>query len=72
MGIRPARRQKIIALLEATADKQRTIYTDTESDSHNIKLTVAVRNLATCEMPIQKVKNDPWRLLELIERQLVS
>src|SRR3989338_2754650 len=63
------RRQKVIAMLERYPDTQRAIYTDTDSDPHNVILAVAVRTCQqTCEMLIQKAKYDPWRLLELIER----
>ena len=63
------RRQKVIAMLEVAPDTQRAIYTDTDSDPHNVILTVAVRTCQqTCEMLIPKAKYDPWRLLELIER----
>ena len=63
-----ARRQKVLAMLEAAPDTQRAIHTDTDSDPHNVILTVGVRNLATCEMLVPKAKYDPWRLLELVER----
>ena len=64
-----ARRQKVIAMLEAAPSTQRAVYFDDVSDPLNIIVAVAVRNLATCEMLIPKVtKYDPWRLLELIER----
>ena len=63
------RRQKVIAMLEAAPGTQRAIYTDTDSDPHNVILTVAVRACnQTCELLIPKAKYDPWRLLELIER----
>ena len=63
------RRQKVIAILDAAPDTQRAIYTDTDSDPHNVILTVAVRACQqTCEMLIPKAKYDPWKLLELIER----
>ncbi|RFC31214.1 MAG: hypothetical protein DID91_2727704363 [Candidatus Nitrotoga sp. MKT] len=63
------RRQKVIAMLDAAPGTQRAIYTDTDSDPHNVILTVAVRACQqTCEMLIPKVKYDPWQLLELIER----
>lgn len=67
---REARRQKAIVMLEAALGTQRAIYTDTDSDPHNVILTVAVRypTGATCEMLIPKEKYDPWRLLEIIER----
>jgi hypothetical protein len=67
------RRQKVIAMLEAAPNTQRAIYTDTDSDPHNVILTVAVRACQqTCEMLIPKAKYDPWRLLELIERHGVQ
>lgn len=63
---REIRREKTIAMLQATPSTQRAIYTDIDSDPLNVILTVAVRNLATCEMLIPKAKYDPWRLLQLI------
>lgn len=66
---REARRQKVIAMLEAAPDTQRAIYTDAESDPHNVIVTVAVRSLAqTCELLIPKAKYDPWLLMALIEQ----
>lgn len=63
------RMQKVIAMLNAAPDTQRAIYADTDSDQHNVILTVAVRACQqTCEMLIPKAKYDAWRLLELIER----
>ena len=63
-----ARRQKVIAMLEAAPDTKRAIYADTDSDPHNVILAIAVRHIATCEMLIPKAKYDPWRLLELMSR----
>lgn len=66
---REARRQKAIAMLEAAPDIKRAIYTDTDSDPHNVILAIAVRACQqTCEMLIPKAKYDPWKLLELVER----
>lgn len=66
---REARRQKVIAMLEAAPDTLRAIYADTDSDPHNVILTVAVRSCQqTCELLIPKAKYDSWKLLELIER----
>ena len=63
------RRQKVIAMLNAASGTQRAIYTDTDSDQHNVILTVAVRACQqTCELLIPKSKYDPWLLLGLIER----
>lgn len=64
---REARRQKVIAMLEAAPDTQRAVYVDDASDSHNVILAIAVRHVATCEMLIPKAKYDAFRLLELIE-----
>ena len=65
---RETRRQKVIAMLEAAPETPRAIYTDTASDPHNVILTIAVRDVETCEMLIPKAKYDPWRLLEMVER----
>lgn len=69
---RETRRQKVLAMLEQNPVRHRAIYTDVESDPHNVILAIAVRNCATCEMLISKAKYDPWQLLELIERQSQS
>lgn len=69
---REARRQKVIAMLEAAPDTKRAIYTDTASDPHNVIVAVAIRHIATCEMVIPKEKYDAWRLLEMIEQQGMS
>lgn len=66
---REARRQKVIAMLNAAPGTQRAIYADTDSDPYNVILAVAVRAcMQTCELLIPKAKYDAWRLLELIER----
>lgn len=67
---REARRQRVIAMLETSPDTMRAIYADTDSDLHNVILTVAVRHPtgATCEMTIDKATYDPWKLLKLVER----
>ena len=63
------RRKKVIAMLEAAPGKERAIYTDTDSDPHNVIIAIAVRACQqTCEMLIPKAKYAPWRLLEFIER----
>ena len=64
---RETREKKVLAMLEENPDKQRAVYTDTESDQNNVILTIAVRYLSTCEMLIPRAKYDPFRLLELIE-----
>ena len=63
-----SRRQKAIAMLGANPDMRRAIYTDTESDPHNVIMVIAVRHVATFEMLIDKVKYAPWRLLEVVDQ----
>ena len=66
---RERRRAKVMDMLEAAPGKERAIYADTDSDSHNVILTIAVRACQqTCEMLISKDKYDAFRLMELIER----
>lgn len=70
---REARRQIVIDMLEAEPDTPRAIYTDTDSDPHNVILAIAVRSVAmrgvaACEMTIPKATYDPWQLLLLLER----
>ncbi len=65
---RGARQEKVLAMLRENPEVPRAIYADAETDPHNVILTIAVRNCATCEMLVPKAKYDPWRLLELIEQ----
>lgn len=62
------RREKVIALMIDSPDKQRVYFTDTDSDPDNVILAIAIRHVATCEMLIPKAKYDPFKLLEIIER----
>lgn len=64
------RRQNAVAMLKAAPETKRAVFTDTDSDPHNVILAIAVRHPtgATCDMLIPKAKYDAWRLLELIER----
>lgn len=64
-----ARRQKVLAMLDADPTLKRAIYADSDSDPDNVILAIAVRHVATCEMLISKSKFDPMRLLELIDAQ---
>ncbi|MEQ1813396.1 MAG: hypothetical protein ABL860_02955 [Candidatus Nitrotoga sp.] len=67
---REARRQKVIAMLDAAPDLPRAIDVDDSSDPHNVIVCVAVRypSKATGEMLIPRAKYDPWTLLELLMR----
>lgn len=65
---RETRQQKATAMLEENPKIQRVIHTDTDDDQFNIILTIAVRNVAICEMLMPKDKYDPWQLLTLSEQ----
>ena len=60
---RETREKKVLAMLEENPDKQRAVYTDTESDQNNVILTIAVRYLSTCEMLIPRAKYDPFNFI---------
>ncbi|MBS0424651.1 MAG: hypothetical protein JSR71_09575 [Proteobacteria bacterium] len=62
------RRQKVLKMLEERPEIQRAFLTDTESDRHNVILTLAIRNAGTCEMLIPKHKYDPFVMLEIIQK----
>jgi hypothetical protein len=68
---REVMRRKIISMLGAEPEALRAVYLDADSDPNNVILSIAIRQVATCEMLIPKDKYDPWRLLELIEKQEV-
>lgn len=65
---REQRRQKVIQILADNPDKQRSYITDDTTDSENVILVIAIRNVASFEMLIPKAKYDPFQLLELIEK----
>ena len=63
-----ARRENVLGMLEADPTLKRAIYADFESDVSNVILTIAIRDLGTCEMTVPKAKLDQWQLLALIDR----
>lgn len=65
---REERRNKVLSMLADNPDIQRAFVTDTESDKHNVILTIAIRNQCSFEMAIPKAKYDSFILLELIEK----
>ena len=65
---REQRREKVLNMLEERPETQRAFVTDTESDRHNVILTLAIRNAGTCELLIPKHKYDPFAVLEIIQR----
>ena len=69
---REERRVKVLTILAGNPETQRAFVTDTESDSDNVIITIAIRNQYTLEMTIPKHKYDPFMLLELIEKAPVQ
>lgn len=63
---RAKRREKVLRMLSENPDTKRAIITDLDSDSDNVILTIAIRDVATSEMLIPKYKYDGLVLLELI------
>lgn len=61
------RRKKVLKMLEDRPEIQRAFVTDTESDRHNVILTLGIRNAGTCELLIPKHKYDPFVMLEIIQ-----
>lgn len=65
---REERRQRVLQMLEERPEIQRAFMADTESDRHTVILTLAIRNVGTCELLIRKDKYDAFQLLEIIEK----
>ena len=63
---RELRREKVLALLEAQADKRYAIYV-TDASTDPVVVAVGVRNIATFEMEIPLKYYDGMELLELVE-----
>lgn len=59
------RSMRALAMLDRCTARRAVFNTVVGDD---VILTVAIRELGTCELAIPKAKYDPWRLLELIER----
>ena len=68
---REKRRAKVLAMLADNPDTQRAFVTDTESDQHNVILTMAIRNQYTFEIQIAKHRYDGFLVLEILNREVV-
>ena len=68
---REERRAKVLAMLADNPDIQRAIITDTESDQHNVILTMAIRKQYTFEMAISKDRYDGFLVLEILNHSPV-
>ena len=64
---RELRREKVLALLEAQADKRYAIYV-ADASTDPVVVAVGVRNIATFEMEIPLKYYDGMELLELVEK----
>ena len=69
---RQERRTQVLAILADKPDIQRAFVTNTEADSDNVMLTMAIRSRYTFEMLIPKSKYDPFTLLELINKGVLQ
>lgn len=65
---REQRRQKVLTMLSENPDQHRAFYVDPDSDSNNVIIAVAIRDLATCEIEIPRHKYDPFLVLEIINK----
>lgn len=63
-----ARRQRVLAMLEAYPEARYATLTDLESDPETVILALAIRGQASCELRIPRDLYDPFLLLDLIER----
>ena len=65
---REERRLKVLAILADNHGIQRSFLTDTEADPDRVILTMAIRDVGTCELLIPRHKYDPFAVLEAIEK----
>lgn len=63
-----ARRGKVLARLNADANLNRVFDVDSNSETDYVIVTVAIRNIGTCEYAIPRAKFEPWQFLELYEK----
>lgn len=63
-----ARRQKVLAMLEANPGARYALITDDRADPETVVVALAIRGRATCELRIPREKYDGTLLLDLIEK----
>ena len=66
--MRQARRQRVLAMLDANPTARYALLTDMQADPEAVLLTLAIRGRATCELRIPRDRYDGVLLLDLIER----
>lgn len=64
-----ARRLKVLALLQSNPESARVVIADADSNPNNIILTIALRDVATFEMLVDRAKFDPIEFLDLLGAQ---
>jgi hypothetical protein len=64
------RRLKVLALLQNNPESARVVIADSDSNPNNIILTIALRDVATFEMLVDRAKFNPTELLNLLGEQV--
>lgn len=62
-------RLKVLALLQSNPESARVVIADSDSNPNNTILTIALRDVATFEMLVDRAKFDPMELLNLLGAQ---
>lgn len=65
------RRQKALAMLDDSPAVMRAVHADTDSDPDRVILTIAIRNVGTCEMLVPRAGFDAWQLIALVDRYVL-
>lgn len=63
-----ARRQRVLAMLAERPGVRYAVLTDSHADQEAVLLTLAIRDVGTCELAIPRAKYDGVLLLDLIEQ----
>lgn len=66
-----ARLQNALAMLEADPEIKRAVHADADSDPDRVILTIAIRNVGTCEMLVPRAGFDAWQLIALVDRYVL-
>jgi hypothetical protein len=62
-----ARRRRVLSMLEKSPRLRYALVSDTEAEGDDVILTLAIRELGTCELAIPKAKYDALKVLRMIE-----
>ena len=61
------RRFNVLDKLNQDLNLKRTLIVDSESDEINVIITIAIRDIGSCEMMIPKTRFDSWKFLEFCD-----